>query len=32
VRLTLWLGGLICLFAGVVAFRNVKSVAVEGST
>lgn len=29
VRLTLWLGGLIILFAGVVAFRNVKAVAVE---
>jgi hypothetical protein len=29
VRLTLWLGGLIILFAGVVAFRNVRAVAVE---
>jgi hypothetical protein len=32
VRLTLWLGGLIILFAGVVAFRNVKAVTVEEST
>jgi dTMP kinase len=32
VRLTLWLGGSIILFAGVVAFRNVKSVAVEGTS
>jgi MFS family permease len=32
VRLTLWLGGLIILFAGFVAFRNVKAVAVEESS
>jgi dTMP kinase len=32
VRLTLWLGGLIILFAGVVAFRNVRAVAVEDPT
>jgi dTMP kinase len=32
VRLTLWLGGLIILFAGVVAFRNVRAVTVEEPT
>jgi dTMP kinase len=29
VRLTLWLGGAIILFAGVVAFRNVREIRVE---
>ncbi|MEY2567544.1 MAG: hypothetical protein QOE35_2073 [Actinomycetota bacterium] len=32
VRLTLWLGGVIILFAGMVAFRNVRTVAMDDHT